>query len=167
LRYSHHARRRLFTELLRNLPQPVLAAIVLMAVAGLVKVRELRHLWQVHRNEFLIAMVALLGVLWAGLLKGVLIGAIISLVLLIGRVSSPHVAFLGRIPGARHYSDLKRHADNEPTPECSPSASNQALFISTLNTSSTPCSRVSTARANRSDWSSAISRRRQISTGDR
>jgi MFS superfamily sulfate permease-like transporter len=105
-----------FSELLRNLPQPVLAAIVLMAVAGLVKVRELRHLWQVHRNEFLVATVALLGVLWAGLLKGVLIGAIISLVLLIRRVSSPHVAFLGRIPGARRYSDLKRHADNEPIP---------------------------------------------------
>src|SRR5271157_3367442 len=105
-----------FSELLRNLPQPVLAAIVLMAVTGLVKVSELRHLWQVHRNEFLVAMVALLGVLWAGLLKGVLIGAIISLVLLIRRVSSPHVAFLGRIPGARRYSDLERHADNEPTP---------------------------------------------------
>jgi MFS superfamily sulfate permease-like transporter len=85
-----------FSDLLRNLPQPVLAAIVLMAVAGLLKVNELRHLWQVHRNEFLVAMVALLGVLWAGLLKGVLIGAIISLVMLIRRVSSPHVAFLGR-----------------------------------------------------------------------
>src|SRR5215469_12555706 len=105
-----------FSELLRNLPQPVLAAIVLMAVAGLLKIRELRHLWQVHRNEFLVAIVALLGVLWAGLLKGVLIGAILSLVLLIRRVSSPHVAFLGRIPGARRYSDLQRHTDNESTP---------------------------------------------------
>ena len=105
-----------FSELLRNLPQPVLAAIVLMAVSGLLKIKELRHLWQVHRNEFLVAIVALLGVLWAGLLKGVLIGAILSLVLLIRRVSSPHVAFLGRIPGARRYSDLKRHSDNEPTP---------------------------------------------------
>ncbi|MBV8417161.1 MAG: SulP family inorganic anion transporter [Verrucomicrobia bacterium] len=105
-----------FSELLRNLPQSVLAAIVLMAVASLLKVRELRHLWQVHRNEFLVAMVALLGVLCAGLLEGVLIGAIISLVLLIRRVSSPHVAFLGRIPGARRYSDFERHADNEPIP---------------------------------------------------
>jgi len=63
-----------FSELLRNLPQPVLAAIVLMAVASLLKVRELRHLWQVHRNEFLIAVVALLGVLWAGLLRGLRFG---------------------------------------------------------------------------------------------
>ncbi|EDY17223.1 sulfate transporter [Chthoniobacter flavus Ellin428] len=105
-----------FTELLRNLPQPVLAAVVLMAVASLVKVEELRRLWRVHRAEFLVAMTAFLGVLWEGLLKGVLVGAVISLVLLIRRVSTPHVAFLGRIPGAQRYSDLERHADNEPTP---------------------------------------------------
>jgi sulfate permease, SulP family len=105
-----------FTDLLRNLPQPVLAAIVLMAVASLVKVKELRRLWRLHRGEFLVATAALLGVLGAGLLKGVLIGAIISLVIMIRRISSPHVAFLGRIPGTRRYSDLSRHADNEPTP---------------------------------------------------
>ena len=105
-----------FTDLLRNLPQPVLAAIIIMAVASLFKVKALRRLWQLHRGEFFVAMAALLGVLGAGLLKGVLIGAIISLVILIRRVSSPHVAFLGRIPGARRYSDLSRHSDNEPTP---------------------------------------------------
>jgi sulfate permease, SulP family len=105
-----------FSNLLRNLPQPVLAAIVLTAIFGLVKVRGLRHLWVLHRNEFLVATTALLGVLWAGLLKGVLIGAVISLVLLIRRASSPHIAFLGRIPGTRRYSDLKRHASNEPIP---------------------------------------------------
>jgi high affinity sulfate transporter 1 len=105
-----------FTELLRNLPQPVLAAVVLMAVASLVKIKVLRRLWQLHRGEFLVAMTALAGVLWAGLLKGVLLGAVISIVLLIRRASTPHVAFLGRIPGARRYSDLERHADNEPTP---------------------------------------------------
>jgi SulP family sulfate permease len=105
-----------FSDTLRNLPQPVLAAIVLMAVLGLFKVAELRRLWKNHRGEFLVAMIALLGVLWAGLLKGVLIGAIISMVMLIRRVSSPHVAFLGRIPGTRRYSDLSRHDTNEPIP---------------------------------------------------
>jgi high affinity sulfate transporter 1 len=105
-----------FTELLRNLPQPVLAAIVLMAVASLVKIKVLRRLWQLHRGEFFVALAALLGVLWAGLLKGVLLGAVISLVLLIRRASRPHVAFLGRIPGVRRYSDRERHPDNEPTP---------------------------------------------------
>ncbi len=105
-----------FTDLLKNLPQPVLAAIVLMAVASLVKVKVLKRLWQVHRSEFLVAATALLGVLGAGLLKGVLVGAAISIVLLIRRASTPHVAFLGRIPGVRRYSDLERHDTNEPTP---------------------------------------------------
>ena len=105
-----------FSGTLRNLPQPVLAAIVIFAVTSLFKLAELRRLWRLHRGEFLVAVAALLGVLGAGLLQGVLIGAIISLVMLLGRASKPHVAFLGRIPGTRRFSDLERHPDNEPTP---------------------------------------------------
>ena len=45
-----------------------------------------------------------------------MIGAIISLVLLIRRASRPHVAFLGRIPGTRRFSDRERHPDNELIP---------------------------------------------------
>ena len=59
---------------------------------------------------------ALVGVLTSGLLRGVLIGAVISIILLIRRASRPNVAFLGRIPGSRRYSDLERHPDNEPVP---------------------------------------------------
>ena len=102
-----------FSGLLQNLPQPVLAAVVLMAVVSLFKVSELRHLWKLHRVEFLIAVAALLGVLGQGLLRGVLVGAVLSLLLLLRRASQPHVAFLGRIPGARRFSDLERHPDNE------------------------------------------------------
>lgn len=103
-----------FSGLLRELPQPVLAAIVLSAVMGLVKVEALRHLWKTDRQEFLVAMAALAGVLASGLLRGVLIGAVISIVLLIRRASRPRVAFLGRIPGTRRFSDRERHPDNEP-----------------------------------------------------
>jgi len=99
---------------LRNLPQPVLAAIVLMAVIGLFNVAALKQLWRADRAEFTVAIAALLGVLTSGLLRGVLIGAIISLVQLLRRASRPHVAFLGRIPGARRFSDIARHPDNEP-----------------------------------------------------
>jgi len=101
---------------LRYLPQPVLAAIVLMAVTGLFNVTALRHLWRADRAEFVVAIAALLGMLGSGLLRGVLIGAIISLVQLLRRASRPHVAFLGRIPGTRRFSDMTRHADNEPVP---------------------------------------------------
>jgi SulP family sulfate permease len=101
---------------LRYLPQPVLAAIVLMAVLGLFNVAALKHFWRADRSEFVVAIAALLGVLGSGLLRGVLIGAIISLVQLLRRASRPHVAFLGRIPGTRRFSDLARHPDNEPIP---------------------------------------------------
>jgi len=101
---------------LRYLPQPVLAAIVLMAVTGLFNVTAIRHLWRADRTEFVVAMAALLGVLGSGLLRGVLIGAIISVVQLLRRASRPHVAFLGRIPGTRRFSDLARHPDNQPVP---------------------------------------------------
>lgn len=101
---------------LRNLPQPVLAAIVLVAVAGLFKLSELRHLWRAERAEFIIAIAALLGVLGSGLLRGVLIGAVISLLQLLRRASQPPVAFLGRIPGTQRFSDLARHTDNETVP---------------------------------------------------
>ena len=61
-------------------------------------------------------MATILGVLGSGLLRGVMIGAIISLVQLLRRASRPHVALLGRIPGTRHFSDRERHPDNELIP---------------------------------------------------
>jgi high affinity sulfate transporter 1 len=104
------------TGLLANLPTVVLAAIVLVAVKGLVDVRALAHLWRVSRIEFAIAMVALVGVLWMGILKGVLVATVASLLMLLAGVARPHVAFLGRIPGTRRFSDLERHTDNEVIP---------------------------------------------------
>ncbi len=105
-----------FSHLLHALPQPVLAAVVLVAVAGLFKLSTLKQLWRGDRPEFVVAVAALLGVLGSGLLRGVLIGAIISLVQLLRRASQPHVAFLGRIPGTRRFSDRERHPDNELIP---------------------------------------------------
>ena len=88
-----------FTGLLHNLPSVVLAAIVLVAVRGLFDVAALEHLWRVSRFEFSIAMVALAGVLLLGILKGVLLAVIVSLLVLLATAARPHVAILGRIPG--------------------------------------------------------------------
>lgn len=102
------------TGLLRSLPMVVLAAIVLVAVKGLVDIAALRQLYRISRFEFRIALVALAGVLLFGILKGVLLAAIVSLLMLLAATAQPHVAVLGRIPGTRRYSDLVRHPDNEP-----------------------------------------------------
>lgn len=101
------------TELMGNLPTVVLAAIVLVAVKGLIDLSALRRLRQVSRLEFRISMVALVGVLLLGILKGVLLAAVASLLMLLAGAARPHVAFLGRIPGTRRFSDLERHPDNE------------------------------------------------------
>lgn len=104
------------TGLLANMPEVILAAIVLVAVRGLIKVAELRRIWELSRNEFWVAMVALGGVLVLGILKGVLLAAVVSILLLIRGVALPHVARLGRIPGTQRYSDRERHPDNETVP---------------------------------------------------
>jgi MFS superfamily sulfate permease-like transporter len=104
------------TNLLHDLPTVILAAIVLVAVKGLIDVKALRHLCRVSQFEFTISIVALGGVLLLGILKGVLVAVIVSLVMLIASVARPHVAFLGRIPGTRRFSDLERHPDNEALP---------------------------------------------------
>jgi MFS superfamily sulfate permease-like transporter len=87
-----------------------------MAVAGLFQAEALQHLWRVSRPDFVVAMATLIGVLGSGLLRGVMIGAIISLVQLMQRTAQPHVAVLGRIPGTRRFSDMERHTDNEAIP---------------------------------------------------
>ena len=104
------------TGLLRNLPDVVLAAIVLVAVKGLVNITELRRVWTLSKMEFSIAIAAFAGVLLFGILKGVLLAAVFSIALLIHRAAHPHVARLGRIPGTRRYSDLQRNPDNDDVP---------------------------------------------------
>jgi high affinity sulfate transporter 1 len=106
-----------FTGLLHNLPNVVLAAIVLVAVRGLINLPALGHLWRVSRFEFSIAMVALAGVLLLGILKGVLLAVVVSILVLLATVARPHVAFLGRIPGTHRFSDNERHPDNESIPD--------------------------------------------------
>src|SRR6185295_16366946 len=102
--------------LLRNLPQPVLAAIVLAAVMGLVDLRALRHIWQFSRAEFFVAIAALLGVLGSGPVNGVLLGAGMSVVLLLRQAARPRVTELGRVPGTTYFADRVRHPENESIP---------------------------------------------------
>jgi high affinity sulfate transporter 1 len=104
------------TGLLKNLPTVILASIVLVAIKGLVDIKEMKRLFRVNKFDFIIAMTALISVIVFGILKGVLIAALFSLTLIIRKASSPHVAFLGRIPGTNRYTDIKRHPDNELIP---------------------------------------------------
>jgi SulP family sulfate permease len=100
------------TGLLKNLPEVILAVIVLHAVSGLIKVKELKRIYQLDKVEFAVAMIAICGVLVFGILKGVMLAAVMSLILLIRRTAHPNLAVLGRIGNTNHYSDIERHPDN-------------------------------------------------------
>lgn len=104
------------TGLMKNLPEPVLAAVVLIAVGGLIRPRELWHLYKVSRMEFRVAMVATLGVLAFGILKGVLLAAIFSILLLLKRASHPRIAVLGQLSGTGGFADSARYPDSEAIP---------------------------------------------------
>jgi high affinity sulfate transporter 1 len=105
-----------FTEPLANLPKAVLAAVVLTAVYGLVDFPAMFRMWRISRMDFYAATIALGAVLLLGILQGILLAGLASILMLLARASRPHVAFLGRIPGTNSYSDLTRHSENESLP---------------------------------------------------
>ena len=103
--------------LLQDLPQPVLAAIVLVAVGGLIQVSVLKRLWRFDRREFMVAALVVLSVLASGILRGVMIGVVVSLLLLLKRTSRPRLVELGRVPGSHIFADRERHPENLPEPD--------------------------------------------------
>lgn len=102
------------TGVLANLPKAVLAAVVVTAVYKLVDFPALYRMWRISRIDFYAASIALVAVLLLGILEGILLAALASILMLLARASQPHVAFLGRVPGTDSYSDLSRHSENEP-----------------------------------------------------
>ena len=76
--------------------------------------RALLRMWRVSRIDFYAAAIALVSVLLLGILQGVLLAALASIFLLLGRASQPNIAFLGRLPGTGRYSDSARHEGVEP-----------------------------------------------------
>ena len=105
------------TDLLENLPKVMLAAVVLVAVYRLVDFVAMARMWRISRIDFYAAAIALAAVLLLGILQGILLATLVTVLLLLARASSPHVAFLGRVPGTNSYSDLARHPDNEELPD--------------------------------------------------
>lgn len=115
-----------FTGLLSNLPKAILAAVVITAVLGLIDIPALLRMRRISKVDFLAAMIAFAAVLLLGILNGILLAVLASVLLLLARASRPHVAFLGRIPGTSSYSDMARHPENEQLPyliACRPEAS--------------------------------------------
>ena len=102
--------------LFENLPEATLAAVVIHAVSGMIDFSKLARLWRVHRDEFVLALGALLGVIVIGILAGVLIGVLLSLGLLIRRLDHPHASILGRGRDGTAFVDVATHEDAAEVP---------------------------------------------------
>ncbi len=90
------------------LPKAVLASIIMVAVFGLIDVKEAKHLWKTDRKDFFLFGLTALATLTLGIEQGILLGVAISLLIVLYHVSYPHVAELGRVPGTKEYRNVKR-----------------------------------------------------------
>ena len=95
------------TPLFEPLPEATLGAIVVVAVAGMMKVAKMRELWRLRRVDFWLALLALVGVLVMPTLPALGIAVLVSLGMLVWRASQPRLTFLGRARGGLEPVDLR------------------------------------------------------------
>ncbi len=121
-----------FAPLFSQLPKAVLAAIIIDAVVfGMIDISELRRLYRVKRFDFWIAAVAIIAVLSAGVLAGVVIGIALSLVWLVYVATAPGMPLLGREPGTQVFRDLVENAGDETFPGVAVLRLDGGLFFAT------------------------------------
>jgi high affinity sulfate transporter 1 len=99
------------TPLFRNMPQPALAAIVIAAMLHLTKPSYLMHLFARSRWSFANAVIVIAGELTLGVLQGIALGVVLSILTLIYLTSHPKGAVLGQLPGTEAYRDVEHRPE--------------------------------------------------------
>jgi SulP family sulfate permease len=106
----------LLAGLFKNLPNATLGAVVIDAMLGLITFLELKRYYRVNRPDWVFFMGAMLGILFLGIIQGIAIGVVLSLLLLIARASQTSVRRLGLEPGSSTYLDLAAHQGLQTAP---------------------------------------------------
>ena len=102
-----------FTSLFYSLPKSILAAVVLVAVSGLIDFKTPKHLWKKDKVDFAMLMTTFLVTALLGIEIGIVTGMVLSLIVVIYRASNPHMAVLGRVPGTKYYRNISRFENLE------------------------------------------------------
>jgi len=100
-------------SLLSDLPNTALAAVVIAAALSLMNVSILRRYWHIRKTALLLSLVATIGVIFFGVLQGILLAVILSIVLFFRRNWWPHGEVLGRVPSLDGWHDLERYPEAE------------------------------------------------------
>ncbi len=107
----------LLAPLIGLMPQATLAAVVIVYSIGLIKPVEFRAILTVRKNEFAWALVAFVGVVFVGTLKGIIVAIVVSMIGLAYQVADPPVYVLGRMPGTNFFRPRsKEHPEDETFP---------------------------------------------------
>jgi SulP family sulfate permease len=101
------------TPLFRALPNPVLAAIVVVAVMGLVDLKAMRELWRVDRRDLGLLLITFVATLTLGIERGILVGVVLSVMVVVHLSSRPHSAVLGRLPSTGVFRNIERFPEAE------------------------------------------------------
>ncbi len=96
------------TSLFYFLPNAILAAVIMVAVFGLIDFKEVKFLWKSNKADFSVLIVTFFATLGLGIEMGIGVGVILSLALVVYRSSRPHIAVLGRIPDTLFYKNVDR-----------------------------------------------------------
>ncbi|MBE7628745.1 SulP family inorganic anion transporter [Tenacibaculum piscium] len=96
------------TPLFYHLPRTILSAIIIVAVFNLINVSEAKKLWKANQLDFWLLIATFLATIFFGIEYGILIGASLSLIILIYRTSRPYVAELGKVPNSDFYRNKNR-----------------------------------------------------------
>jgi len=99
------------TPLFYHLPKAILAAVIVVAVAGLVDVRSAQRLWREDRRDFTLMLATFSTTLVLGIEQGILTGVALSVVVVLHQITTPHIAILGRLPGSNQYRNVLRNPD--------------------------------------------------------
>jgi SulP family sulfate permease len=99
-----------FSPWFTNIPKSALAAIILVAVFRLVRIKHIFHTWNYDRADGMAEAATLLGVLILGIEEGIALGIVLTIASHLRKTSHPHIAIVGRVPATEHYRNIKRHS---------------------------------------------------------
>lgn len=102
-----------FTGLFYNLPNAILAAVVLVAVSSLVDFETPKTLWKKDKTDFVMLVATFVITLTLGIEVGIISGMVLSLGAVIYSASRPHIAELAKVPGTDYYRNVKRFSNLE------------------------------------------------------
>jgi MFS superfamily sulfate permease-like transporter len=103
-------------DLLRDLPTPALAAVVIASAIGLLEITDLRRFWRIQRWEFWLSILCMVGVAVLGAVPGIGLALVVAIIEFLWDGWRPHSAILGRAEGVKGWHDITRYPDARMIP---------------------------------------------------